>query len=50
MTYEKVNDENINGDCQFLEMYILQVILNLKVLFTDSFGRWNVHCEIGLNE
>ena len=35
---------NINSDCQYLEMYILQVLfafreLTLKVLFTDSFAR-----------
>ena len=24
--------------------------LNLKVLFTDLYVRWNLHSEIGLNE
>ena len=47
--------QNINRDCQFLEMYIFKVLfvfngLNLKVLFTDLCVRWNLHSEIGLNE
>ena len=41
--------------CTFLFVFVCQLLfgfsgLNLKVLFTTLFIRWNLHSEIGLSE